>query len=197
MCDQPEPSANEQSSVLSEFIKTVVQDVIDGVVPIIKNYQTTIEELAARLEAVESVLIAQKAQIEAMELSIKQVESDNGLVRVEIQKMQYSADIRQSKQAAGNICAFPVKKPPQYAGNPGDSGNFLKTLASEVPGVSCAIKPIKSGIGILWYRFGNRVPNVRFAIGREDSLRIWVSLAEIADRAFVTQVGLVNNHILN
>ncbi len=47
------------------------------------------------------------------------------------------------------------------------------------------------------YRFGNRVRNVRFAIGREDSLRIWVSLTEIADRAFVTQVGLVNNHILN
>jgi hypothetical protein len=47
------------------------------------------------------------------------------------------------------------------------------------------------------YRFGNGVRNVRFAIGHENSLRIQVSLAEIADRAFNTQVGLVNNHILN
>jgi hypothetical protein len=47
------------------------------------------------------------------------------------------------------------------------------------------------------YRFENCVRNVRFAIGREDSLRIRVSLAEIADRAFVTQMGHANNHILN
>jgi hypothetical protein len=84
------------------------------------------------------------------------------------------------------------------------------TLLLPSGGLTLAVGAKKMGIRILlhgqalrkWvhcefrYRFGNRVRNVRFAIGREDLLRIRVSLAEIADRAFVTQVGLVNNHIL-
>ncbi len=145
MCDQPEPSPSEQSSAFSEFIKTVVQDVLDGVMPILQNYQATIDDFAARLDRVESVVFAQQAKIKAMESSIKQLRSENGLVRVELEKLQYHADLRQSKQAAGNICAFPVKKPPESAGNPGDSEKLLETLASEVPGVRCAIKPFKSG----------------------------------------------------
>jgi hypothetical protein len=144
MSDHLQPSA-DMSNALSDLIKTVIKEVCDAVVPIIKNCQTAIEELTARVDCVESLAVAQHAQIEAMALRIKQLQSESGLVRVDIQKLQYQADVKQCKQSAGNICSFPVKKPPQSAGSPGDSEKLLQTLASEVPEVSCALKPFKSG----------------------------------------------------
>ncbi len=145
MSDHLQPSAADMSNALSDLIKTVIKEVCDAVVPIIKSCQTAIEELAARVDSVESLVVAQHAQIEAMTLKVKQLQSESGLVRVEMLKMQYHADVRQCKQTAGNICAFPVKKPPPSAGNPADSEKLVQTLASEVPEVSCAIKPFKSG----------------------------------------------------
>jgi hypothetical protein len=43
------------------------------------------------------------------------------------------------------VCAFPVKRPPSSAGDPTDTSEVLKTLASEVPGVEFNLKPFKSG----------------------------------------------------
>jgi hypothetical protein len=145
MSDHHVPSAADTSNALSDLIKTVIKEVCDAVVPIIKNCQTAIEELVARVDSIESLVLAQHAQAEAFVSKIKQLQSDCGLVRLEIQKLQYQADIRQCKQLAGNVCAFPVKKPPPSARNPADPENLLQTLASEVPEVTCAIKPFKSG----------------------------------------------------
>jgi hypothetical protein len=145
MSDQSQPSAVLTTEVYHDFVKTVVQDVLDGVMPIIKSCQTTIEELAARLDSAERLVIVQQAKIEAISTSYERLQDEHGLIRVELQKLQYHADVRQCQQAAGNICAFPVKRPPQSSDNAADPEKLLQTLASEVPGVKCAVKPFKSG----------------------------------------------------
>jgi hypothetical protein len=66
-------------------------------------------------------------------------------VQLELQRLQYLANVRDCKKSAASVCVFPVKRPPSSAGDPADTPEVLKTLASELPGVACDIKPFKSG----------------------------------------------------
>jgi hypothetical protein len=138
-------STSGSSDRLSNFIKTVVRDVLDGVTPVLNDFKVIIEQLPIRVESLEERAAAYQAEVRSVKSSLEKLRLQSGVVQLELQSMQYLTNIRDCKSSAASVCAFPVTRPPPSAGDPADTSEVLKTLASEVPGVECNIKPFKSG----------------------------------------------------
>jgi hypothetical protein len=120
--------------------------VLDGVIPILNDYKDIIEQLTLRVNSLEERMSVEQHEVGSVKLSLEKLKTQSGVVQLELQRMQYViANVRDCRKSAVSVCAFPVKRPPPSAGHPADTPEVLKTLASELPGVSCDLKPFKSG----------------------------------------------------
>jgi hypothetical protein len=135
----------ESNDTFAEFIKIVVQDVLAGVIPVLNDVRDIINDLTTRVSSLEERVTVEQADVSSVKSSLEKLRLQSGAVQLELQKMQYEANVRDCKRTAANVCAFPVRKPPASAGDPSDTSAVRRTLASELPGVACELKPFKSG----------------------------------------------------
>jgi hypothetical protein len=111
-------SSTESSDCLSNFIKTVVRDVLDGVIPILNDYKDIIKQLTMRVNSLEERVSVEQHKVGSVKSSLEKLRSQSGVVQLELQRLlQYLVNVGDCKKSAASVCVFPVKRPPSSAGD--------------------------------------------------------------------------------
>jgi archaellum component FlaC len=114
-------STSESSDCLSNFIKTVVRDVLDGVIPILNEFKDSIEQLTTRVNSLEERVAVEHNEVGSVKSSLEKLRSRSGVMHLELQRIEHLGHVRDCKSSAASVCAFPVKRPPSSAGDPADT----------------------------------------------------------------------------